>query len=439
MTGSPEIITATYTFELLPQTEGQILAGIDFSFPESLERFEVMLPSTATVVKTSEFDNTSERAVSWSGGERIASLQFEHEVGGSTTRFGGFSFSDEGGWALAQKPTPTWQYAASGNAVRVVEELETQENVVASRDGNVVYIGPSSENRFFGSQQLFRLVRPESAALSASHTAIRESLSRASADFVVGSRSDEVVAIAAPTNGLGWGSAGLQSGISGFWTKDNQTVDTAHNTWVHEYVHTRQDFTTTESTRWLIEGTANYFAALLTYRQCLVTFDEFYSVVSTDKDTRAVLAEPDRWPSPYTDYKKGMRVLAALDIEIREATDGARTVESVLWELNQTDRSVTHPRLRSIVADVAVDRLANWVDRYARSTAVPAVPRTPDLYERREAVPVDGRQPICPRCYTDGGTKHCSTCGTTLRQRCSMCTSPITGVRDQCPFCGSET
>lgn len=438
MNSSTEVVTARYSFELLPHTKGRIKVTIDFTFPEPLRDFWITIPAKDQIVSANGFTSSSGNTASWNGDDRVATLQFYHDVGEVSSQVGGFQFTDEGGWAITQKPSVTWRANTRSHNVEFVEELETQENVAASADGNVVYIGPYSQQQFFGSQQRFRLVLPEAASLVPSHSAVKQSLARASEDLIIGNRRENIVAIAAPTNGVNWGPTGIQSGISGFWCKDDQSVETPHNTWVHEYVHTRQGFDITESTKWLIEGSANYLAALLTYRQCLVSDDEFFQLISTDKDRRAILAEPNQWPSPYTDYKKGMRVLAALDIEIRNATNGQRTIESLFWELNRSSAQITHPKLKSVLVDVTKQIPENWLDRYARSTDVPDIIQRSDIFNRSIPVPVQGTQPICPRCHDQTQKNQCPTCATYLRQQCSLCTSPITGVRDQCPFCGTS-
>lgn len=433
---TPEIITKEYEFELLRHTEGTIEVTVEYTLPEALTGLTVTVTGGAALRDLVGFDGGRD-ALKWDGETTSPAVTFEQTVDRDTSRLGGYSFVDAGGWAITQKPSVAERWSAP-SPVQVVEQVEADRDVAASSDGYVVFVGPFCERGVRGDQQRIRVVIPEAASLSPTLHAVRRTLEHASEDLVVGTRDDETLAVAVPAGEMSHGIAGLQSGMSGFWVKDTCDVSTPHTTWIHEYVHTRQSLNRTKSTKWLVEGSANYFAALLAHRQRLATYDDFHAVVSTSKDERGVLAEPDRWPSPYTDYKKGCRVLAALDVELRDRTDGTNSLQSVFWELNRSSKPLTHPRLRGVVASVGGDGLRSWIDTYATSTAVPEVPRRPELFERRHAVPVRGPQPVCPVCDAPGGTRYCEACGTDLVQTCSVCDQPVVGTESLCPACGSE-
>jgi len=434
---SDEILTKKYAFELLRETEGSIEVTVTYVPPNCLDDLRISVPATGNPIQEDGFDRNPD-GYRWDGETPRPSVTFEKQAKDSSTRFGGYSFTDTGGWAITQKPTITERYSAGGHSVQISEEITIQDHVAASADGNIIYIGPYEEYRVTGAEQRIRLIVPEAASLSPSRHSIRQTLKYASEDLHAGSRSDDVVAIAAPGARMSGLLAGLQSGNSGFWVKDSQRVATPHSTWIHEYIHTRQDVNYSKTTRWFIEGSANYYAALLAYRQRLASYDEFHELVSTSKDENAVLAEPDRWPSPYTDYKKGCRVLAALDLEIRLATDGDTTLESVFWKINRADDRLTHPKLTDIVETVADEDLGPWLDEYARSTASPDVTRAPELFEAAYTVPVSGRQPVCPACDTVTSAAFCPTCGTALNAECEHCYAPISGSEAFCAACGSE-
>ena len=434
---SNEILTKKYAFELLPRTEGSIEVTVIYAPPQCIDDLRLSLPTTASPMQEDGFDQVGD-SYEWDGETPRPSVTFEKQAKDSSTRFGGYSFTDTGGWAITQKPRITERFSALGHSVRINEEITTQDHVAATTDGNIVYIGPYDEYRVNGVDQRIRLIVPEAASLSPSRHSVRQTLKYASKDLHVGARSGEVVAVVAPSGRMSGLLAGLQSGDSGFWVKDSQGVATPHSTWIHEYIHTRQNVNYSKTTRWIIEGSANYYAALLAYRQRLASYDEFHDLVSTSKDQHAILAEPDRWPSPYTDYKKGCRVLAALDAEIRQATDGETTLESVFWNINQSDDRLTHPQLTDIVKTVGTGDLETWLDTHARSTAVPDVPRVPEFFESAYAVPVRGCQPVCPFCDTVATAAFCSTCGTELDAECDKCHTPIAGVEKFCAACGSE-
>lgn len=166
--------------------------------------------------------------------------------------------------------------------VELQKEHDVRQEGITSSDGSIVYLGPYTEERFQAGGQTFRVAIPKHASLRPSLSDVRESLSYAAENLEVGGKNDGVVVVVAPSN-INWGWGGLQSGVNGFWAVDSSRVDHANNTWIHEYVHTRQEWTRDSSTQWLIEGTTNYYAALLTYLEGRIPFSAFHRYVTTDR------------------------------------------------------------------------------------------------------------------------------------------------------------
>ena len=73
-------------------------------------------------------------------------------------------------------------------------------------------------------------------------------------------------------------------------------------------------------------------------------------------------------------YTKGMRVSAALDAEIRAASDGSTTLQSVFRRANAHDGPVTEAALAAFASEAAGESLTEWVDRYVGTSAAPEVP-----------------------------------------------------------------
>jgi len=165
---------------------------------------------------------------------------------------------------------------------------------------------------------------------------VLDSLADASNALRVGDRDDEVFVVAAPTSGVQWGVRGYQTGESDLWVRDVEPVDSAENPWVHEYVHTRQDFALDPEMRWFREASASYYAALLTYEQGRVPYDRFSQRIGAGANSsyaEVVLANQSTWQST-PDYDKGALVAGQLDRQIRNTRDQERTLQTVVQAMN---------------------------------------------------------------------------------------------------------
>lgn len=424
----------TIAVGLYPQREGYVEVTVRYTVPQNTDSLILSLPADAKVLATDGFDEGTTH--SWDGVTAEPSVTFIIPADNDSSRFSGYSFVDRGGWAITQAPSISTN-ATSSSSIEHTRTFKINGPGIASQDGYMIFLGENNSTSIRGRNELFRLTDPAVSDLQPATITVLESLSKASEWLEIGGRSPEVIALAAPSGEADWGlTAGLQSGDCGFWTRDSQPVASPHNTWVHEYIHTRQDFDVTESTKWLIEASANYYAALLTLRQNAITYEQFYSVVSTNKDENATLADPQTWPSPFTDYKKGMRVLAALDVEIRERSDGKRTLETLFRELNARDETITHPTVSSILVSETDDSITDWLDRFVVSPEFPPIPQQPDLYDRPTYIPISGTQPLCPDCGASANGAYCANCGLALGQQCEGCSSPLLGTETFCAACG---
>jgi predicted metalloprotease with PDZ domain len=198
-------------------------------------------------------------------------------------------------------------------------------------------------------------------------------LSFAARTLNVGGKNDEVVVVVAPSV-VEWNGKGLQIGANGFWAVDSSGVDQPDNTWIHEYIHTRQEWSYDDSTQWLIEGMANYYAALLSLKEGRVSYSDFREYINTDEDSNSVLCNPDQWNSSTTSYTKGRRVVAALDIEIRRETDSQRSFENIFLEINKVGDTITHEKFKRIARDVAGHSIDAWLEKYVEDSRSPDLP-----------------------------------------------------------------
>ena len=366
------------TFSLRPEQPGTVNVEGSFSFPQTFTGFSIAYNRTISAVRRRGFDREDDAFV-WDG--ETVDPSFRGTIAVDRNGGGGYDWYDDGGWALTSFPGHAWncRYRGGNGEYEMATEARVAGEGVASDDGSLVYLGPYREWTRTAGGQTFRLVVPEAATLGPSPRAVLDLLTAAGEALRIGERRDRVLAVAVPSDTVRWSAAGRHPWLStAFWVQDDRPVETVGSTWVHEYVHARTGFERTEAAEWLLEAMADYFAASLALRTGNTDFESFHRHVSRSKDGGAVLAAPGSWPSPYTPYIKGRRVLAALEAAIRQSGDG--TLQDVFRRLNEVDGEVTHTEFADTVADVAGVRLDDWLDRHVRGRENPTVPADPDLF-----------------------------------------------------------
>lgn len=374
MTGLRHVLT----FSLRPDHPGTVNVEGSFSFPETFTEFSIAYNRSLSSTRRRGFER-DDNAFVWDG--QTVDPSFRGVIDVNRTNGSGYDWYDDGGWALTSFPGHGWNCRFRGRTDGY--EMETDARVagegVSSGDGSLVYLGPYREWTRTSGGQTFRLVVPEAARLEPSPRSVLDLLTAAGEALHIGERRERVLAVAVPSDTVRWSAAGRHPWLStAFWVQDDRPVETVGSTWVHEYVHARTAFERTDGAEWLLEAMADYFAASIALRTGNTGFESFHRHVSRSKDAGAVLAAPGSWPSPYTPYIKGRRVLAALEAAIRGNGDG--TLQDVFRRLNDVDGEVSHGVFADTVADVAGVRLDDWLDRYVRGRENPTVPAAPDLF-----------------------------------------------------------
>ena len=370
------------TLFLTPDEPGRIDAAVEYRLPESVSSLSVSLPDRTAAVETSDFEETADD-YEWDNDGDTAQLRVTVAANrsaagsraGAVAQSGEHSFVDAGDWALVTVPTIRTGWGWSGPADLTVGLTQsTTVDGEGSTGGEVAYLGPVTEHTRTANGQRFTLAVPDRASLVERPAAVFEALAAASERLRVGDRDDEVWLGVAPT-GADWGVRGVEYGGSDAWVLADAQLDEPANVWLHEYVHTRQAYTTTASGRWTTEATAEYYAAALSLKLGYVEFEQFQRYLA-DGQRRpwrdAVLTSPPTWPSG-ADYLKGGLVWGELDRQVRLATDQTASMTDVLYAMNQQDGNVSNADVLAAVRSVAGSDVAAVVDRYTTSDASPSI------------------------------------------------------------------
>jgi hypothetical protein len=380
-----DTIVVEYTIERVADRPGVVRMTATATLPESVSAFDITLPDKSEAVTNTEgFQSGGTDGYTWDGSTAGPSVTYLARAN-VTSQFGGYDAVDVGSWALVRLDPVSIRFEWSAT-----RSLEWRERLVVAGQGaagvDYAMLGPVETRTWASNGQTFRLVyrqghAPESTA------AVRETLSDAAKRLQVGA-ADARVNVFAPSTPIRGGGLTMSPRAwmttQDFWAHRGSWVGEGSNTWVHEYVHTRQNYTTGEAMEWFDEGSATYFESLLSYYQGRVSFDgnggfRDQIVPLGDEVAGSVLSNPDGWSTPYVEYEKGGRVLAALDAKIRRATDGERSLQHVLARMNGRE-TVRYADFQAVVETVAGTAMDGWLDRHVRTDAVPSVPDDESLY-----------------------------------------------------------
>ena len=373
-------ITMTTTLDRTPETSGEMGVTVRVSIPDRVTQLTAEVPDRARVSDTDGFSHASGDSYTWDGATAAPTITYRVDPNRLSDREGPLSvdgqylFADTDDWALVRIPQTgiTGRYTGSSSLELDRETVIDGPGVAGDR---MAFLGPTDVRTRQAHGQTFRLVIPAAADLESEPSDILDSVANAAGRLQVGDRDDEVLMIAAPTDEVRWTVRGLQIGAADFWVRDSEGLDTASNVWVHEYVHTRQDYTPAPSAEWITEGSASYYAALLPLETGRIDFEAFRRQLATGASAtqrRVVLSDPDRWDD-FANYRKGSLVAGDLDRRIRVATDREATFDQVLRELNTAAEPIDDRAVRRAVSNAAGRDVAVVADRYTTTTAGPTM------------------------------------------------------------------
>ncbi|WP_435317463.1 hypothetical protein [Haloarchaeobius sp. TZWSO28] len=386
-TAGNDAVERTLVVHLTPDDPGHVELVADFDVAKNVTGLDVALPQGATVIERTGFETRGGQwTYTWDGETQTPSIRIRLEA--NQQLFGSYNFYDAGDWALVPTRFPARFFTDGAETYHSWEDDTLPTTYEAAGEGVVgdrmAFLGGHDALEYESQGRKMTLVVPDTTQVDTS--AVFGTLTYAMDNLDVHYGNDDIRVFVAPDPIR---RGGLQAGNTDMWVHHSGDVNDPDNVWVHEYIHTRQRFTTTHKMDWFFEGSADYMTALLTYQENRITFDEFYQHVSTDRDAASQLSSEDRWTSEYAEYTKGRRVLAALDAEIRQATGGTNTVEDVFYLLNVRGEEVTVANFQEAVVDVSGDEsLRDWVERYVTTDAVPEVPENESLFAEPEG-PLD--------------------------------------------------
>lgn len=384
--GSPEndstpLVAQTVTYRRTPANESSVEVTVAFEVHESVQ--ELCVNVQGTEVQTVEREHVNYYPEEYDCEYRWDTLPESGEVGEPSVTFrvpsvrrdDGYEFVERDDWALVRasvESTYRTDYANQPSPVENASDSRTTYSESFFRSGvasdGILYFGAASVESWRADGETVRVVVPSHVTVDV--PAVRETIAGAAANVTIGDRNGTATVFAA-TDPIRGGGVALWTDDA--WVHEDAEPGGPQNVWVHEYVHTRQDWDLGERVAWLTEGSAEYYAALASYRQGSLSFRGFHDHVTVEYGNDVVLANPEAANWETAQYTKGGRVLAALDRKIRLATDGNRTLADVLYLVNRHEEKVTYEAFLGMVERVAGVSFEPWLDRHVTTSAAPGV------------------------------------------------------------------
>ncbi|MEF8857144.1 MAG: hypothetical protein V5A16_06965, partial [Haloplanus sp.] len=245
-------VSLTQRFAALTDRPGLVRATHRFEIPDSVEWLETSVPADATVVETrGGFSHEGGETYVWERGDATASIVYRlpvNETGtasGPEAADGQYRFVDVGEWGLFRRPQAPIDVTYYGTGIEF--DRKTAVDGPGAAGDWLVFVGEATVHEQDANGQSFRLVVPERADLAEEPAGIFDAVTGAAGTLQVGARDETALMVAAPTT-VDWGVEGLQVGESDLYVTADEQLDEAGNTWLHEYVHTRQSFELTRET-----------------------------------------------------------------------------------------------------------------------------------------------------------------------------------------------
>jgi len=382
------IIHGKYIFSSHPEP-GIITLRVSYDLPDTVSRFNVNYGSTDTelaIRQQAGFVQTGNTSLDWKRGVSNTTnpyVVFRYTVNQSAALFPGYNFVDTNQWTLLEHPELTYQWRYENNApiYRWSTSVPKSQNGFAA--GTMVYLGNYTRYQYALQENNLTIVSPTSTQVDTS-SQIAQTFTFADRSLDVGGGSNDVVLflLSSPIRDGGWAvspsGATNDSTIDSMWVSLWETPNDP--IFYSEFIHLRQNYTTTPRMGWLTEAQDGYWSLLLALNRGTVSYTRFYSRIISEADRSPLAPEYRDQYRQRRDYTKGRLFLAALDGKIRQATNHERSLLDVWRELNRHPDEITLEDYKKIVNRVAGRSFDAWIEQWLTSRGAPDLPDDPNLY-----------------------------------------------------------
>lgn len=349
-------VNATVEYHLEPNDPDRIFVEATFENRDAIDEFYVPSDKLGDVVEE-DVDGFEADGDDWVPVDDAVAgtIPYYIDVDSNAVSSTHRTYGEDGSWAVIRADEPT-RYSHD------VRYRHTTSDGVVSEHEDHVYLKDGLEVASAETEDADITVVGTPEEMAEPPREVAEVLADMTDEVEYGEPHDNMTAYAVPKLK---DADGLAYHDYHFTETDNSVYD-AGSTWFHEQVHVVDGTKQTSNFDWFTEGYADYGAALYGMQAGYQDFSQYRDHLESGSTDRVVLADND-WEGEQ-DYNQGARLLAALDYEIRETTDGSATIEDVIGELQAHDDDLSHEDFRDIVADVADEEVADDADTWATTT-----------------------------------------------------------------------
>jgi hypothetical protein len=356
---------------------GDVLVTVTYHLPDRVQTLTTRFPALnrgVSLVDSRGFRRVNDAEFEWTG-EARPRVRFRVPADDRRVVAG----ED---WAMAVRPDVAVNYSFRGDDPGFRSTYDVAGEGYAADP--LAYLGPYQTSSVSASGERTTFVVAD-AADDPTVDPARQFLRVAPERFDLGVRRDQTTAFVLPDRASESHRrlAGATAENS-FWVGPNgvemRRTGTAFS---HEYVHTRLGVVGEGSATWLTEGSAEYFGYVFALNAGVGDYEEFRRGVVAERyasgDQAVTLADRSTWRGTLADYEKGAHVLAALDAEIRDRTDGEYTLADV-FAAAAGEPFDDHLDFVRKVRGVTGERFGPWLDRYVRGDDLPPAPDDPTMF-----------------------------------------------------------
>jgi hypothetical protein len=355
-----ESITVEYALRRLPERPGTVSITATAAVPDDVTALNMSFHPATTVESTDGFDER-DGVYHWDGETESPTVSYTAPVN-ETTAFGTYNTVDTGEWALlgltGLDARIGWRFRGTNPGVtETFRTADGERGVVGQR---VAYLGEYEIYERNGAASGVRLVVPGPANLTADREGAVESLLSAQSSYPVGTPETLTTFVApAPITG-GWAPSG---GVPEMVVGASEEAGGDNNAWLHEFVHTRQEYDTARGMAWLDEASAEFYGRVLSFRQGRTDYGSVRALATTGEYREVDLTDYDAWSesNPSAEYLKGGRVVALLNARIHRNTGGNRSFVDVMRRLNGIEDTVDYRTFVETTSDVAGEDLSSLI------------------------------------------------------------------------------
>ena len=382
--------TILVEYTLIPEeTYDTHLVRVSVNLPSELTqfKFDVSSPPDGFEITSQNGFNQDDNRINWD--EATQTPSFTYRTNTSQSGRHGLESTSDDKWAFITGTHLTFPF----NYTYRGSEPKWQEEISLNGEG---YAGPSigfmgKASTFDSDDNSIRLILPDAATEVDDPSRIVTTLNESRDVLRVGNEPQHLNVFVAPTP-IRRGGLSPYARISGetdIWVNEEMSLLSSNNVWIHEFTHSRQQFDLDSDMQWFVEGSAEYYATLISLYQNHISFEQFHRTITIEQASGA-LSNQGAWTAN-TPYNQGGHFLAALDGRIRTDTNHSSSLVDIFAQMNLYNKSISSSEFQRMVVDeTGNESLSDWIHRYTTTDEIPTIPDDSARYVQTHDKDSDG-------------------------------------------------